>query len=285
MKRIVSVLVVLAVVLVSCSASDQSEPSAGGDVLIGIRASSDPAIGDDRLLFGINEINGTRRGSPDEIVTLVAHSLEAPDTTIEAEAVFMWIIPGSIGLYRATVPFDRAGIWEIDFTISTGEATEPFLIDVQAVPQTVAIGESAPRVETMTLFDAPIEDLTTDSDPLPALYEASLDELLENGQKTVVLFATPAYCTSAACGPLMDQTKEILARTHGVNFIHIEVYAGFNEPGFAPDAAHLVPAVIAFGLPSEPWIFVMDEEGVVLARFEGVLGEGELEDVLETGRS
>jgi hypothetical protein len=280
MKRIVIVGLACALVLVSCSSDDRSEQQPSGDVLIGIRASTDPAVGDERLLFAVNEINGTRRGSPDEMVSIVTHSLEAPDNKIEADAIFTWIVPGSIGLYRAQVPFDRAGLWEIDFAISTGEATEPFLIDIQAEPQTVAIGELAPRVKTQTLADRPIEELTTDGDPLPALYESSLDELLENGQKTVALFATPGYCVSATCGPLVNQAKEILDTTPGVNFIHIEVYEGFTESGFAPDVDHLVPAVVAFGLPSEPWIFVMDEDGVVIARFEGVLGEGELEAIL-----
>jgi hypothetical protein len=280
MKRIVIVGLAFALVLVSCSSDGQSEQQPSGDVLIGIRASTDPAVGDERLLFAVNEINGTRRGSPDEMVSIVAHSLEAPDNKIEADAIFTWIVPGSIGLYRALVPFDRAGLWEIDFAISTGEATEPFLIDIQAEPQTVAIGELAPRVKTQTLADRPIEELTTDGDPLPALYESSLDELLENGQKTVALFATPAFCVSATCGPLVNQAKQILDTSPGVNFIHIEVYGGFTEPGFAPDVDHLVPAVVAFGLPSEPWIFVMDEDGVVIARFEGVLGEGELEVIL-----
>jgi hypothetical protein len=280
MKRIVAAGLAFVFVLASCSSDDQPAQQQSGDVLIGVRASTDSAVGDDRLLFAVNEINGTRRGSPEESVSLVAHSLEAPDNKIEADAIFTWIIPGSIGLYRAYVPFDRAGLWEIDFTISTGEDTEPFLIDIQAEPQTVAIGEPAPRVKTPTLADRPIEELTTDADPLPALYESSLDDLLENGQKTVVLFATPAYCVSATCGPLVNQAKEILATTSDVNFIHIEVYEGFTEEGFAPDVDHLVPAVVEFGLPSEPWIFVMDEDGVVIARIEGVLGDGELEAIL-----
>ncbi len=280
MKRIVAAGLAFVFVLASCSSDDQPAQQQSGDVLIGVRASTDSAVGDDRLLFAVNEINGTRRGSPEESVSLVAHSLEAPDNKIEADAIFTWIIPGSIGLYRAYVPFDRAGLWEIDFTISTGEDTEPFLIDIQAEPQTVAIGEPAPRVKTPTLADRQIEELTTDADPLPALYESSLDDLLENGQKTVVLFATPAYCVSATCGPLVNQAKEILATTSDVNFIHIEVYEGFTEEGFAPDVDHLVPAVVEFGLPSEPWIFVMDEDGVVIARIEGVLGDGELEAIL-----
>jgi hypothetical protein len=280
MKRILAVALAFTFVLAACASEDSADQPPSGDVLIGIRASTDPAVGDERLLFAVNEISGKRRGSPDELVSIVAHSLEAPDDKIEVDAVFTWIVPGAFGLYRAQVPFDRAGLWEIDFTISTGEATEPFLIDIQAEPRTIAIGEAAPRIETATLADRPIEDLSTDADPLPALYESSLDVLLDNGKQTVALFATPAYCVSATCGPLVNQTKEIVAVTPGVNFIHIEVYEGFNETGFAPDVDHLAPAVLAFGLPSEPWIFVMDEDGVVVARLEGVLGEGELEAIL-----
>ena len=97
----------------------------------------------------------------------------------------------------------------------------------------------------------------------------------------VVIFATPAYCTSAACGPMMRQTKEIADRYPEVDWIHVEVYQGFNDEGFAPDVAHLAPAVVEFGLPSEPWIFVIDEQGTVMARIEGVLGDGELESLLE----
>jgi len=285
MKRVIAAVAAFALVLTACSSEDEPAQATSGDVLIGIRASTDPAVGDDRLLFGVNEINGTRRGSPDELVSVVAHSLEAPDDKIQADAVFTWIVPGAVGLYRATVPFSRPGIWEVDFTISTGEETEPFLIDIQAEPQTVAIGELAPRVKTPTLADRPIEDLTTDADPLPVLYESSLDELLDNGQKTVAIFATPAFCVSATCGPLVNQTKEILAVTPDVNFIHIEVYEGFNEAGFAPDAEHLAPAVLIYGLPSEPWMFVMDESGVVMARIEGVLGDGELETLLAVNGS
>jgi hypothetical protein len=275
MKRVLLVLAAIGLVASACSGAG------GEDPLIGIRASSDPAVGDDRLLFAVNELDGTRRGGPDEVVTLVASPLDAPDVELAVVASYEWIVPDAIGLYLAEVPFDRPGTWQIDFTISTGEATEPFLIDIQAEPLTTALGEAAPRIETPTLPSASIENLTTDHDPLLSLYEMSLDTALTNGRKTVVIFATPAYCTSAACGPMLQQTKDMAGEYRDVNFLHVEVYGGFNDPGFAPDPEHLVPAVVAFGLPSEPWVFVMDEHGVVTGRFDGVLGEGEVESLLE----
>lgn len=275
MRRTIVCIAVLALLATGCSSASQPDP------LIGIRASSDPALGDDRLLFAVHELDGRRRGNPDETVTLVASPLDAPDTKLEAEGVFTWVVPDAFGLYLASVPFDRAGTWQIDFAISTGEETEPFLVDIAAEPATVAIGEPAPQVETPTVPVTPIEDLTTDPDPLISLYELSLDDVLSNGRKTVVIFATPAYCTSAACGPMLDQTKTMSVGYPNVDFVHIEVYGGFNEPGFAPDFDHLVPAVVAFGLPTEPWVFVMDESGAVSGRFDGVLGVGEIETLLE----
>jgi hypothetical protein len=274
MRRLLLVLAVLALLVSACSSASKADP------LVGIRASTDPAVGDDRLLFAVHEIGGTRRGGPDEVVTLVASPLDAPNVELEAEATYVWIVPGAIGLYLASVPFDRAGTWQIDFAISTGEPTEPFLVDIQAEPATVALGEPAPLVETPTVLTDPIEDLTTDNDPLLSFYSTSLDDALSNGRKTVVIFATPAYCTSAACGPMLEQTKTMASVYRDVNFLHVEVYGGFNEPGFEPDVAHLVPAVVAFGLPTEPWVFVMDEEGVVIGRFDGVLGDGEIESLL-----
>lgn len=273
MKRFALVLTTLALIATACG-GESAEP------LVGIRASTDPAMGDDRLLFAVNEIGGERRGSPAEDVTVVASPLEDPSRSITSDAVFTWIIEDSIGLYIADVPFDTPGLWQIDFTISTGEPTEPFLIDIKSEPTTVAIGDPAPLVASPTLADRAIDDLTTDSDPLLSLYELSLDEALTNGRKTVVLFATPAFCRSAACGPLVNQTKEIIPKAPDVNFLHIEVYEGFNEVGFVPGFDSLAPAVTAFGLPTEPWMFVMDEQGIVIARLEGVLADGELERIL-----
>lgn len=275
MRRILFLVAVLALVAVACSSSSEEE-------LIAIRASIDPAVGDERFLFAVNEIDGTRRGSPEEVVTVTAKALEDPDDVYEVPADFLWIIEGAFGLYRAPIPFDRAGQWEIDFEISTGEPTQPFLVLVAEEPTTVAVGEAAPAVATPTVATSSIEDLTTDFPVYEPFYEMSLDDALANGRQTVAIFATPAYCTSASCGPMMQQAKELALGYPDVNWVHVEVYQGFNEDGFAPDFDHLAPAVVEFGLPSEPWIFVMDESGTVEARIEGVLGDGELEAILDS---
>jgi hypothetical protein len=126
------------------------------------------------------------------------------------------------------------------------------------------------------------EELTTDPSPDPAFYEVSLADALAAGDPTVLVFSTPAYCQTAACGPLLDHVKEIAPDHPGVTFIHVEVYTGLTDPDFAPDAQHLAPAVGPewYNLPSEPWVFVIDENGVITGRFEGVMDPAELVAIL-----
>ncbi len=273
-KYVVAFLLTLSVVAAACS----SEPA---DNLIGLRASSDPSIGDARFLFAIAEIDGTRRGSPDEAVHVTATSVDDPTQVLEADAEWLWMIQDAIGLYRVSLPFTRAGTWELDWTISTGEGTDPILVLVNEAPTTPAIGEPAPAVATPTTADHPIDEISTDTDPTPGLYTVSLDEALSNGKQTVVIFATPAFCTSAACGPMLETVKRIMPQYPDVNWIHVEVYQGFKETGFQPSPDRLVDAVKAFNLPSEPWVFVMDESGVVKSRLEGAVSDAELSDILD----
>jgi peroxiredoxin len=40
------------------------------------------------------------------------------------------------------------------------------------------------------------------------------------------------------------------------------------------------PQVAAFRLPSEPWTFVIDRDGIIRARFEGALSVAEMEQAV-----
>ena len=63
-----------------------------------------------------------------------------------------------------------------------------------------------------------------------------------------------------------------------MNFIHVEVYdnpAEIREQGLS--AARPAPVLTEWGLPSEPWTFVMDDAGTVRAKYEGFVDSDELE--------
>ncbi len=131
-------------------------------------------------------------------------------------------------------------------------------------------------MRTPTTGEATLTEITTDPEPDPRFYQVSLDDAVRSGTPTVVVFSTPGFCRTATCGPMLEQTKAI-ARDHPeVNFVHAEIYLGFDQPDFVPDGEHLAPSVVAWNLPSEPWVFVVDGRGVITHRFEGVMDPAEL---------
>ncbi|MGB7859718.1 MAG: hypothetical protein WBM90_04415, partial [Acidimicrobiia bacterium] len=145
-------------------------------------------------------------------------------------------------------------------------------------PQVVAIGDEAPRSETRTTADHPLDDITSDPDPDPAFYELSVAEAVESGP-SVIVFGTPAWCTSQACGPLLDQVKALSGEFPDLNYVHVEIYEDIHVQSF--DQLTLVPSVVEWALPAEPWVFVTDSAGRVSASFEGVASEAELRAAFE----
>ena len=179
--------------------------------------------------------------------------------------------PGVIYVSEMRIPFE--GQWDPVAMIRDGEdfvAVRMPTIEVEdrAVP---TVGRRAPRVSTPTVEDVGlITEIETRSPP-DTMHRDDLADVL--GRKPVVLlFATPALCTSRVCAPVVDVAEQV-RNTAGndVAFIHMEIWED-NDP-----AAALREQVRAFGLKTEPWLFVIDEEGVIRTRIEGAFGLGELE--------
>ena len=87
------------------------------------------------------------------------------------------------------------------------------------------------------------------------------------------MFATPKYCTSRTCGPVVDVVSAV-RRKHtasGIRFIHVEIYKD-NDP-----AKGVNQWVTQWRLPSEPWVFLVGPDGKVRDRFEGTVSVRELD--------
>jgi hypothetical protein len=97
------------------------------------------------------------------------------------------------------------------------------------------------------------------------------------GKKPVALiFATPALCQSRVCGPVVDVALQVRDEVgDGVAFIHNEVYND-NDPNKG-----IRPQLTAFGLQSEPWIFLINKDGTIEQRIEGAIGVDELKADVE----
>lgn len=281
------VLLVGAALLVSaCGAPAAGDPTAEPPTtaaaepgVFPLVASSDLAVGQQRLLVALFDERSELLGSP---TVPVRFELRSPaGSTTNVEAAFLWSIPEERGLYRATVEFDRAGTWTVVAHPEGLPVSQPADFEVKEDPATVAAGEPAPPSKTPTADQAPLDELTTDPQPDPRFYELSIGEAVASGRPTVVVFATPAFCTSKVCGPTLDLVKQAAPSFPGVNFVHVEVY----DLEKTPEELVPVPAVVEWGLPSEPWVFVVDDQGRVAARFEGTLASEELSGALGSAGS
>ena len=88
----------------------------------------------------------------------------------------------------------------------------------------------------------------------------------------MLVFATPRFCTSRTCGPVVDVVQAVRRRFagSGVRFIHVEIYEG-NDPARGPNRF-----VREWHLPSEPFVFLVGRDGRIKARFEGSVSVEEL---------
>jgi hypothetical protein len=184
--------------------------------------------------------------------------------------------PEASEIYVATVSLPKVGrYWLV--AEPAGDRTQAFgTIDVLRRTRTPAIGSKAIASDTPTLADAPATKITTARPPDTALLRHSVKDSLADRAPFVVVFATPAYCTSRTCGPtveVVDAARQKLAHS-GVRFIHVEIYRD-NNPQLGPNRW-----VREWRLPSEPWVFLVDRRGIIRSKFEGAVSVGELDTAI-----
>lgn len=270
MRRL-AILVLAVLALASCSEETNS---------LGRLASSPGSIGtgEQRLLVAVIDLpTGEMVATPD-VTPLAVLRDEIGSPLGEYEGEFVWTIPDVVGMYAFYVDIPGPATYQL--TVDAGELGElaPIGFVASEEPVQVAVGDSAPKSESRTLEDASIEDLTSDPTPVESYYEMTVAEAVEAGP-SVLIFATPAWCTSQSCGPMLDQVQEIESDYPGLNYVHVEIYENIHVS--SREDLVVVPAVNEWSLPSEPWIYVTDDSGTVIAAFEGAVSDAELRGALD----
>ena len=149
-------------------------------------------------------------------------------------------------------------------------------------PSTPALGSAAPPSVTLTEADVDnITMITSASDPDKDFYQLSIHQALQADKPLVVVFATPAFCVSATCGPQLEILTRLKEQYQDrVNFIHVEAFEDPHLMEGGRPAGDLVAAVKEWGLPSEPWTFIVGKDGAVKAKYDQFVPEEELGKVL-----
>ncbi len=257
--------------------------------LIPVPVTAELVVGPNRLLVNLIDQQNNPLASPTRPVEINLYDLAKDPSTaaIDAQAIYLPTIQGRPGLYRASVNFDTAGDWGLE-TITTeadgSHRSGRMIFNVLDHGSTPPIGAQAPTSDTPTATTPDeIARISSDTAPDPDFYKVSEPDALAAHDPFVIIFATPAFCQSATCGPTLDLVKSVAADYKDkLTFIHVEPYQltytnGQLQPVLSETNLPItVDATNIWGLNTEPYIFVVDSSGKVTAKFEGIASDEEL---------
>lgn len=261
--------------------------------IIPVLASSELSQGPNRFLFSLADSQGELLAAPDVDVRLEFFDADAdPDAVVfETESRFLWAIEDVRGLYAADVEFPSPGRWGTRFYATFPDGREETVrvdYDVRETSSTPAIGAAAPPVDTPTAGDVAgdLSQISTDPEPVARLYELSIADAIATDSPAIIAFVTPGFCQTATCGPTLEKVKTVAMEHPDVNVVHVEPYVmhvqdgrlqpQLSEEGWLQSAAWTE----AWGLRTEPYVVVIDADGIVRAKFEGAITVDEVEAAL-----
>lgn len=182
---------------------------------------------------------------------------------------------GITQLYVAHFGVPRSGAYTLGI-VAPGRrpAQAAFHIRVAQHPEAPAVGSQAIASQTPTIVSTHgnVRELTTRTPPDTGLLRYSIAGSIAAHKPFVVVFATPKFCTSRTCGPVVDVVDAVRRKfsRSDIRFIHVEVYKD-NNPGLGYNRWFR-----QWHLPTEPWTFLVGRDGRIEQRFEGSVSTGEL---------
>jgi len=271
-----------------------------GDGLQPLITTSELVVGQNRLAFGLLKANKLLEGAD---VSLRVYSIEGSEAQLAAELRVPYQAVRNVkqersvhrhsdgtehvhgdesgvrGLYVAQVSFTRAGTWGIEIFAHQKDGSHGVArtaVTVFDTPDTPAVGSLAPRSRNLIASDVKdLRQIDTSPRPDPRLHQVRIADAIAQGKPQLIVFATPQFCTSRMCGPVVDIVRTLLpAYGKRVAFTHQEIWQDFaSKKAFS--------TVDEWRLQSDPWIFVVDGQGIIGAKFEGLVTAQELESALQ----
>lgn len=200
-----------------------------------------------------------RGGQELEVITAKAHTEGIPTGYYPVR-----FTPPEPGDYEITTIFDDAELTPRAFMVSAP--------DEVAIPQP---GDPMIPVDTPTTADARgVDPICTREPPCP-LHEVTLTEALAEGRPVAFLIATPEFCQTTMCGPVLDVLLAEVDAHPDVRFVHAEVYADPRAVDNITQAT-VADAPVAYKLPFEPALFLANSDGTISARLDNLYDADEL---------
>jgi hypothetical protein len=202
--------------------------------------------------------------------------LDAAQHAVEAVPLqFIGSNYGQIPVYLGAAAFPAAGRYHLTIaaTLSDGSHRSGAAdVDVTTVSSSLPVGHSVTEVKVRTQrvsrdvngdlgqIDSGIKDGKSDPDPF---HDDTIQDGLTMHKPMVLYFGEPGRCVSQTCGPTVQVLEQIYPQYKDrMLFEHIEVHDPALGEAFNP-------VIVGFGLTTEPWVYFINDKGVVADRFEG----------------
>jgi hypothetical protein len=296
------------------ASEDGSDAAAADTPLAVVIASYDVAAGEDRRLlagvltadatpiafgeatFELGYLGDEPSGEAELLGTETARFLPVLGLEPEIEATEQATVlvgQAGTGVYEAFVDLEEPGFYGLrvtleleDGTTRQGQAT----FSVLPEPQVHDVGDEAPRSENLTIADVEAGDapaVAVDSRaqgedaevPDPHLHDSTIAGSLDAGTPVVAILSTPTYCVSTFCGPLTSELATVATEYEGVaDFVHIEVWRDFEAQELNEAAQEWIQTESG---GNEPWVFLVDGDGIIQGRWDNVLDIEDLRSRLD----
>jgi hypothetical protein len=240
---------------------------------------TDFAVGRNRFTFTLENNNQTIVGAKPMVYFFSLHGFNASPAGKSAATYESVGSPskrrGTTGVYVAHTTFDQSGKWGAEIDVRSGGKKHSLqtIFDVTARSVTPAVGTAAPRSRNATVPQAPVSTLDSGVPP-DDMHRISIAAAIAHHRPLLILFASAAYCGTFQCGPEISTVQSLQHQFRAsVDFVHIDVFRGARPP-------HLSATAVQWHIRSQPWVFILDRDGTIAAKFEGPTGASELKPEL-----
>lgn len=231
-----------------------------------------------RVTFGLGDAQGALiDNGPDKLdITVSSGRRLIERTTAERHRKGL-----TRGYYPVSFTPPKAGRYTVRTTVEGERVDATFEVGAEAaIPQA---GQALPVVDTPTASDPRGVNPICTRVPACPLHEVNLRDALAAHKPVALLVATPAYCQTAICGPVLEVLLSQRAEYAGrIDMIHAEVYADGQKAADNIAQAALAPLLQAYHLPFEPSLFLCRADGTLATRLDTIFDEVELAAALRS---
>ena len=231
----------------------------------------------------------------DDSVPVSVQLAQFDGTPVGSPVTASAVLPEGARQHYFVAPMDipSPGAWKLKVT--AGQAAGDITIQALDPGDSLSIGGPAPDIDTPTLDDVGgvVRAVTTQPNPDLRLSKTSTADARAMGKPYVIVIDSARFKVSPECGRALTMIRYLLDRWgDDAAFIHLEPFEYqviTEEPVLSGSLTDppLNKYSRAFGLGDAtwpgtkmPWIFVVDGNGTVRAKYTGIVGSADIDVIL-----